>query len=280
MSSSSPQQPSNNATSETGPSFKDEVENTGDSGAAPSPSNQTSSDDVRNTEPPRPAANEPPPTPMVPLKEAALVNPSAVNSEVGDVAHQRHLLDLERERLQIDRERLELQQQQSRGTGMTKQQWVMVGLVVLIVAASVAITAFVTSNSSSPCSNTDPAPGSGVVTTLRPVMPTTTNVPIATSPAPVVSPITAPTDSPTLHQWQPQHGKQWLLPIVLWQSGITSIPSRWRLVRCRIPAKRRPKNEHCSGSLRKICRPMCRTLWRNGSDLLWRPCGLPMVRLI
>ena len=40
---------------------------------------------------------------MVPLKEAALVNPypSAVKSEVGDVAHQRHLLDLERERLQF-----------------------------------------------------------------------------------------------------------------------------------------------------------------------------------
>ena len=68
------------------------------------------------------------------------------------------------------------------------------------------------------------------------------------------------------------------LPIVLWPSGIISIPLRCRLVRCRIPAKRRPKNEHCSGSLKKICRRMCPILWRNGSDLLWRPCGLPMVR--
>ena len=58
--------------------------------------------------------------------------------------------------------------------------------------------------------------------------------------------------------------------------GLHQCPSHWRLVRCRIPAKRRPENERCSGSSKKIYRLMCPTFWRNGSDSLWRPFGLPM----
>ena len=212
--SSFPFQPANNVTSATGqgPGFKDQARDSVARGGATAPSvpNKASSasspgggpaykDQMRHADPPRPPASDRPPT--VPSAEATPVNPSAIEREGGD---ERNLLALERERLQLERERL--RQQQSSSTGMiTKKQWLIVGfltfVVVVIAGTSVAITAFATGSSPSPSpptSNTDPATGSGAVTTLRPAMPSTSNSPMVspTSLTPVLSPIDAPITAP------------------------------------------------------------------------------------
>ena len=210
-----PSKPANNATSATGqgPEFKDQARDSVARGGATAPSvpNKASSpsspgggpafkDQMRHADPPRPPASDRPPT--VPLAEAVPVNDSVVEREQRQMEwtwvngfggwHEWNFSSSSNKN-----------KQHSSSTGITKKQWLIAGLVifVVIVATSVAITAFATGSSPSPSpptSNTDPATGSGVVTTLRPAMPTTTNVPMVspTSLAPVLSPIDAPITAP------------------------------------------------------------------------------------